>query len=429
MLRFIKLIIILVLSSQLVHGQKEVNSPYARFGVGLLEQQGTFRSLGMGGTGIALRDPQNLFYQNPASFSSIDTNSFVLDFAMDYRIIGLDNGEESYSSDDMNLHHIIIAFPLSRKIGFATGITPFSTGYYNMNSITSIGDPGYDPIIGEIEETHNGAGGFSKYFVGLGIDLFKGFSAGASMNFIFGEIFRENHLYFLEDNNYFNNTYREKINLRGLNFDIGAQYHFNIGESYFGSLGFKYTNQGDLRAETEELLARGSVYTGSTYSIDTISYSPLSSTTVTFPSALGLGVAFGIENKLTLAADYTFSDWSKSSFLGYEEYYTSSKSINVGLSYIPDKFANYNILNRVEYRLGGRMSDSHLVVNGEQLKEFGITFGAGIPLRRSKSNINVFFEYGSRKGSLELGLHNETCYSMGLSFNFYDYWFIKRKYD
>ena len=210
---------ILALLSQLVYGQKEVNSPYARFGVGLLEQQGTFKSLGMGGAGIAMRDPQNFFYQNPASFSSIDTNSFVFDFAMDYRMIELDNGEESYSSDDMNLHHIIMGFPIGRKIGFATGITPFSTGYYNMNNITSVGDPGYDPIVGEIEETHNGAGGISKYFVGLGIDLFKGFSAGVNMNFIFGEIFRENHLYFLEDNNYFNNTYREVINVRGLNFD------------------------------------------------------------------------------------------------------------------------------------------------------------------------------------------------------------------
>ena len=69
------------------------------------------------------------------------------------------------------------------------------------------------------------------------------------------------------------------------------------------------------------------------------------------------------------------------------------------------------------------------MVNNEQIKEFGITFGAGIPLRRTNSTINVFFEYGNRKGSFENGLHKEAFYNMGISFNFYDRWFIKRKYD
>ena len=41
----------------------------------------------------------------------------------------------------------------------------------------------------------------------------------------------------------------------------------------------------------------------------------------------------------------------------------------------------------------------------------------------------MFFDYNSRGGSLSKGLHRENIYSFGLSLNFYDYWFLKAKYD
>ena len=40
----------------------------------------------MGGIGIgtSLRDNSSIFFSNPASYSSLDTNSFVFDFGLDY---------------------------------------------------------------------------------------------------------------------------------------------------------------------------------------------------------------------------------------------------------------------------------------------------------------------------------------------------------
>ena len=57
--------------------QKLIDSPYSRFNIGALQPQGSFKSLSMGGVGTAMRDNTSIFFLNPASYSSLDTISFV----------------------------------------------------------------------------------------------------------------------------------------------------------------------------------------------------------------------------------------------------------------------------------------------------------------------------------------------------------------
>ena len=68
------------------YSQKLVNSPLSRFNLGSMEPAGPFRSIGMGGVGTAIRDNSAIYFSNPASYSSLDTNSFVFDFGLDYGI-------------------------------------------------------------------------------------------------------------------------------------------------------------------------------------------------------------------------------------------------------------------------------------------------------------------------------------------------------
>ncbi|HKK42134.1 MAG TPA: hypothetical protein VJ963_06980, partial [Bacteroidales bacterium] len=87
-----------------------------------------------------------------------------------------------------------------------------------------------------------------------------------------------------------------------------------------------------------------------------------------------------------------------------------------------------------EYRIGGHMGDNYLVINGEQIKEMGVSAGLGIPVRRSVATssslkANIFFDYTRKSGSLSNSLHTENIFTLGVSINLYDYWFLKRKYD
>ena len=427
--RILKIFSLLILVSPVVTGQKLVNSPYSRFGPGTLEPQGVFRIRSMGGSGVAISDPLSVNFLNPASFSAVDTNSFVFDFGLDFQVNYLSNSEESYLSDDMNFHHLTMAFPLSKRIGFATGIIPYSSGYYNLSSRITEDDPEYDPIIGETENRHKGSGSITQAFFGLGIKPVKGLSVGATMSFLFGELVRENIYYFLDDNNYYHNLRKEKILLRGINFNYGIQYTVDFRNDFFSTAGFALKTRKEYKAEYESIFSKYTLYTGTVFSNDTLEYVLDENAHASLPQTIGIGIAFGKRDHFTVTADYRVAGWENCIFFGYESYLVNSNTIAFGAEIIPSKYANFNYLNRVEYRLGGHITDSHLMVNSEQLKEIGITFGAGLPLNRTKSRINVHFEYLNRSGSFENGLHSERCFNFGVSFNFYDYWFIKRKYN
>ena len=88
--------ILLFIISFAASGQKQINSPYARFNIGNLEPAASFKSLGMGGIGIGMKSNSSIYFANPASYSSIDTNSFIFDFGLDYGIVKLSDGTKSF---------------------------------------------------------------------------------------------------------------------------------------------------------------------------------------------------------------------------------------------------------------------------------------------------------------------------------------------
>ena len=67
----------------------------ARFNLGILEPAGSFRSSRDGRYGTAMRDNNSIYFSNPASYSSLDTNSFIFDFGLDYGISNLSDGEQN----------------------------------------------------------------------------------------------------------------------------------------------------------------------------------------------------------------------------------------------------------------------------------------------------------------------------------------------
>ena len=421
-------LLILIIGIGQVSAQKLVNSPYARFGPGTLEPAGLFKSLSMGGASTALRDPLTLNYLNPASYSSVDTNSFVFDFGLDYRMIVLSDGVNKDMSDDMNFHHITMGFPITKHAGIAFGLVPYSSGYYNISSQTIFGDSDYNPLIGETTNIHQGTGSYNKFFTGAAVTPMKNLSLGVNVEFLFGSISRSNNFLFNEGPNFYNNNTKETILLRGHNFVYGVQYGFDLAKNRSLVAGVTFSAGKDYRADYENLATRTSLYTGSFYSTDTLTYEDGKGITVKLPQQLSFGLAYTITDRMTLIADYTTAKWSKSNFPGYNQYLKDRNSFKAGISFIPNKTSNQNFLERIEYRLGGHTAKSQLVINGEQLKEFGITFGAGLPMNRSKSMINIFLGYGTRKGSFKNNLHKENYFDFGISFNLYDNWFEKRKY-
>ena len=73
-------------------------------------------------------------------------------------------------------------------------------------------------------------------------------------------------------------------------------------------------------------------------------------------------------------------------------------------------------------------SDVGLNINNQNIDEFGITFGAGLPLGGTFSNANIGFEFGER-GTTDADLIKEKYFNLHLSLSLNSRWFQKRKYN
>jgi hypothetical protein len=411
-------------------GQKFVNSPYSRFNLGMLESTASFRSAAMGGLSAALRDNSSISYGNAASYSSLDTNSFVFDVGADYAAAILKNANSSHFSDDYNFDHIIVAFPVRKNWGLAAGIIPFSNGYYSIAQTLAPGIAGYDEVAGSVTIQNRGTGGITKAFIGTGVQLFNNFSAGMNMNVLFGEINRVNAYYYISDPTLFNTRLEENLTLSGINFDWGVQYTVRLDKNRFFNFGLSHAFGGNMSSDYSSISIREhALYAHPSFSPDTVSSVNITDGRIVLPQTLTAAVTFGIDHKLNAGIEYSKTSWDKASVYGANGYLAGIQSLRAGVEFIPDRFSFNQFHKRMEYRLGAHMSDNYLVVNGEQIKEFGITFGVGLPMKRSWSKLNMFFDYTSRGGSLSNGLHRENILSVGISLNLYDYWFLKAKYD
>lgn len=411
--------------SVIVSGQKLVNSPYARFNLGILEPAGSFRSLGMGGVNVALRDNSSLIFSNPASYSSIDTNSFLFDFGIDYSINILSDGDSKFFSDDMNFDHLFMGFPLTKGLGIAVGLVPLSNGYYKLLEDVKEGDPDYDPVTGEYSAFHSGEGGLTNCFVGAGINLTKNLSAGINMTILFGQITRINQFSFDDYYEVFHNNTTEQLQISGINFDYGLQYTASLKKDYFINAGISLTSGKKYKSNYENLSYVFTAYTTK----DTLSYISDNTTKAFLPGSLRAGIAFGKKNKFVAGVDFISTKWSAAKINGSDGYLADTKSLLFGAEFIPDKFSNFSFLKRIEYRLGAHFNDNYLILNGEQIKETGITAGIGLPMSRSLSKVNLFMDFTRKRGSFDNNLHIENYFTTGVSLNLYDFWFIKRKYN
>jgi hypothetical protein len=428
-----KLIIVILISlstfANTATAQKLIDSPYSRFNIGSIQPAGSFRSLSMGGTGTAMRDNYSMYFTNPASYSSVDTNSFVFDFGIDYGRNFISGSGTKFSSDDINFHHLIMGFPLKKGWGIAVGFIPMSSGYYSITNSVSTTDPGYDPSVGEYNVLHDGEGGINKYFLGTGVKIGKNFSVGANLVFLSGTLKRNNQFIFSDFDHSFHNKSTESLELSGFGADYGLQYMATLKNNYFLNAGISLTSGNNYSSKYHEISFKYTAYSVT----DTISFTTNNSAKTFIPGTLRVGISFGKKNKFTSGIDFITTRWSASKIPGSSGYAADTRTLSFGAELIPDKFSNYSFLSRVEYRIGGHIGNNYLIINGEQVKEYGASMGLGIPMRQTPTGehlkANLFFDFTRKSGSLSNSLHGEDYITAGISFNLYDFWFVKRKYD
>ncbi len=427
----VSLVFALLLSTPL-QGQFNTYSPYTRFGLGDLAKRGFAQNLAMGGTGLAMHEGNRINYLNPASFSALDSTSVYFDF-------GLNSFHNQYETTDfsntwwnMNLHHVAFASSMGKYFGFSAGIVPYSSIGYDIKQEYN------DYTHGLAMDTYyQGEGGIMNFYAGTSIKLLESFSLGLTMNYLMGKLTREREVDFPMNSGYSNVSSTEYLDLRKPVFTLGLQYREVFGDKFFITLGAIYDFKASTGLSNQYLInndfysdyAEDPIYISDSVQIDPIYVlgADTALNTLLIPQKVGVGISFGIPNKLIVTGDYYIQDWTGS--MSGENYATTkASSMHFGAEFTPDVTAIRGYHKLMSYRLGGYFSNSYLMVNGQQLEDYGITFGVGLPVNTLRSSINVAFTLGTR-GTTEYNLVKENYGIITFNVTLHDLWFRKRRFD
>jgi hypothetical protein len=154
---------------------------------------------------------------------------------------------------------------------------------------------------------------------------------------------------------------------------------------------------------------------------------------VNLPTKVGLGFTIGRPNRWSFGVDASYQDWAGFSYFDDAGTFNSQLNLNAGGEVIPD-LVSRNYLKRIAYRFGAYYKTTLLTIDGNSIPEFGVTFGAGIPIGffnavgSNFSRLNLGVSLG-RRGTLEGNLLEETTLSFRVGVNLNDVWFIKRVVD
>jgi len=394
--------------------QNGTTSPYSFFGIGEQKFKGTAENRAMGGLSV-YSDSIHLNIQNPASVAKLQMVNYAV--AGSHKYVTQSTETEEQNATSTSLDYIAIGIPMG-KFGASFGILPFSTVGYKLESETETAITEY-----------TGTGGLNKVFMAFAYQFTPNFTFGIDANYNFGNVTKK--VIIVESDNQFGTREIIKSDLMGFSFNFGAEYKTKLNDylelttSATYTPATNFTVKGDKRLSTILITDSGSVAPVDTRIIS------LEDADVKFPSQLTLGAGIGASKDWFIGAQY--SNVKVSNFndpvlnVGTVEFIDANR-YRIGGFFIPNYNSISSYWHRVVYRAGARYEENGINVSGEDINEFGISFGVGLPVGRFYSNLNLGFEIGSR-GTTNNGLVKENFFNTFISLSLNDNWFEKRYID
>ncbi|WP_272150106.1 hypothetical protein [Tenacibaculum aiptasiae] len=414
---------VLVFSTITIVAQRNSASPYSYFGIGESFEAVTVEQASMGGIGVALKDTHRLNFTNPAANADLRAATYGIGGSLSF--LTIKEGDKSQTGNSTNLRYLALGFPIGKKAGVSVGLQPFSSvGYSLLENQTS-----------NEFNLFRGEGGASKIYASFGMYVFEGFSVGLEAGFIFGNL--TNSVLNQRVNVAFATKQEEKVNLRGGQFKIGAQYKKELKNKLNLYSGASVTLDGDLSAKGNEKMYSLAFSSSGQEILKDELFNRSVSGDLSIPLKSVFGIGLGKENKWYVGINQQFQNaLSTSSSLianGGAYRYGKSNKFSLGGYYIPKINSISSYWDRIVYRAGLRIEDTGLQVktNNEftSIKDFGINVGLGLPLPGQVSNLNLGFEYG-QKGTTNNNLIKENYFNIRLSLSLNDInWFKKRQID
>lgn len=411
-----------------------INSPFSRYGMGLLSKQGQGFNTGMAGLAYGMRDGRELNFKNPASYTAIDSLSFLFDAGITLQNGNFDAGKVSSNIKDATFDYVAMGFRINKYLGMSLGVMPFSNVGYEIATAGDIFDAG---TMGEIYPTnsYSGSGGTHQLYGGVGFAPVRPLSIGVNVSYFWGVM-----------EHYAINSYSDSqtqslsrgytTNIRTYKLDFGLQYQQPLGKAHSLTLGAVYGLGHDISSDSyfiNQRLSGSTVLAGDTL---------VAKKAWSIPHTFGVGLTWTYKRHLRIGVDYAFEKWSSATmptltqnqqgalvYAPSSADYTDCQKITAGVEYVPAP-DGLRWRNRIRYRAGFSYSDSYTKIRGGNgPKTYLATVGVSLPIINAHSNrsfLNAALQF-ERVNPSVAGQLKETYLKLSLGVSFNERWFMKWK--
>lgn len=420
----IKLLFLMAFAAVAGVQAQNVTTPYSMYGYGVLTDRATSMQRQMGSVGYAMNSGRQINVMNPASYASIDSLTFLFDMGIDLSMLSQKENGLKESHTGGGLDYVTLQFPLSKYFGGSIGLVPISSVDYAF---------GRDVTHGALQ--NQGSGGINQAYIGFA-GRYAGFSLGFNVAYNFGNVVND---YYTTPSTAGQTLTEHVLQVRDFDFVIGAQYTAKVNRNDRFTVGATFSPKKSMHGKTWVTTQTWdpSALGSQPNLIDTVASGHIKGN-YDSPMKLGAGVSYSHErtSKWLVEADVTFQQWSKAKFSPLYEDSDPSNMVFQGMNFnnrtrfalggefVPKIRGNY--FQRMSYRAGAYIGNDYLNINGNKIREYGLTCGFGFNTPEGKSVVNLGLEWKHRQGHPQTMI-TQNYINITLGINFNEVWFFKNR--
>ena len=408
--------------------QSGTNSPYSQYGLGVLSDQTSGFNRGMNGVGLGYREHNQVNFINPASYSSIDSLSFIFDAGVSGQITNFSENGKKVNANNADFEYAVAGFRAFKHVGVSFGILPFTNVGYSYSESSNIG------VSSEYyTNTYSGSGGLHQIYLGVGWEPLKGLSFGVNGGYLWGNINRSVvNSYSTTSPKTLSKSYQADV--RSYNIMFGLQYQLALSKNDVFTIGATYSLGHKLSSTPECITSTTNPQSGDV-DADTLSVK----NGLELPSMIGAGLTWSHAGKLKVGFDYTLQKWGKTSYPQYGEVngkptyvlvkglFNDRHKFNLGADYCGNETSR-RFINRIHYRAGASYATPYQKINGlDGPKEISVSAGFGIPLINAWNNRSILNISGQWVHQSAKGMITENTFRINIGLTFNERWFMKWK--
>lgn len=440
---------LLMMSAIGVKAQNGINSPYSRYGFGMLSDRSMGFNKGMGGVAQGFREGSSINVQNPASYSSVDSLTALFDFGLTLQNGNYKMGNIQKNIRNTSVDYFAMHFRAAKNLGVALGILPISNTKYSFSS-SAENLEGTENVTSSYSFT--GDGGLHEVFLGAGWRPVKPLSIGFNAGYLYGDYSHTMNMDFSETSVY-SLARNYSASIRTYNIDLGLQYIQPVSKTDMFVLGASYSLGHDIKNKafrTTQTLNNSLIQSSKT---DTIQNA------FQYPTSYAVGLTYYHSNNLRVGIDAEVQKWGSCKFPNQQTDASSNsldnnryistvgqlndrKKIAIGADYTPNIYGR-SFLSRITYKVGGYYSQSYAKADAtgvvtDKPTEFGLSAGVTLPISNRnlwynspRINISVQWVHSDipylNSSAMKQASLTENYLKLCLGLTFSERWFFKWK--